>query len=64
MMNNGISYGIEHIKELSELSINNINKNYKNLIDNKKGLIINGDGRQGYQPGSPYDCIHVGAAVE
>ena len=35
MMNNGISYGIEHIKELTELSINNINKNYKNLIDDK-----------------------------
>jgi len=64
MMKNGTSYGIEHIKELCILSEKNISKNYKKTIDNKNVIIINGDGRLGYQDAAPYDCIHVGAASE
>ena len=26
-------------------------------------LCLGGDGRRGYEPGQPYDAIHVGAAA-
>ena len=59
----GIVYGIEHIPELVELSLKNISKNHKSLIEKRILLIVLGDGRLGYLPGAPYDAIHVGAAA-
>eukprot|EP01083_Nonionella_stella_P129443 392785_1 len=62
--NRGQVIGIEHIKELHELSIKNINKSHKNLLRSGHLKLIVGDGRQGYPRGAPYDCIHVGAAAQ
>ena len=65
MMNDkGCVVGIEHMKELYDLGIENISKNHKDLIDNKKIELILGDGRLGYKAKAPYKCIHVGAGSE
>ena len=64
MMNDkGISVGIEHIKELCEFAKKNINKSHKKLIDEKRVVLIEGDGRLGCKEYAPYNCIHVGAAA-
>ena len=63
MMNDkGTVIGIEHIKDLYDWGINNMNKHHKNLIVNKQIELILGDGRLGYKKKAPYKCIHVGAA--
>ena len=65
MMNDkGCVVGIEHMKELYDLGKENISKNHKDLIDNKKIELILGDGRLGYKAKAPYKCIHVGAGSE
>jgi protein-L-isoaspartate(D-aspartate) O-methyltransferase len=56
--------GIEHIKELVDLSIKNISKHHEELLKSNRLLMIHGDGRKGYKQCAPYDCIHVGAAAE
>eukprot|EP01083_Nonionella_stella_P018246 50899_1 len=56
--------GIEHIKELHELSIKNISKNHGNLLKSGNLELVVGDGRKGYEKGGPYDCIHVGATAQ
>ena len=58
----GIVIGIEHIKELYNLSINNINKNHSNLLKENKVIINNCDGRFGFEKYAPYKVIHVGAS--
>ena len=45
------------------ISNNNISKHHKNLLDEKKVILIQGDGRNGYSQRGPYNCIHVGAAA-
>lgn len=55
--------GVEHIKQLVDLSIKNINKNHADLLSSGRVLMIEGDGRQGYEPCAPYKAIHVGAAA-
>ena len=63
MMNDkGCVVGIEHIKDLYDWGINNINKHHKDLIEKKNLELILGDGRLGYKNRAPYKCIHVGAA--
>ena len=63
MMNDkGCVVGIEHIKELYDFGVQNINKNHKNLIENKSIELILGDGRLGYKEKAPFKSIHVGAA--
>ena len=64
MNDSGTAVGIEHINELCEFAAKNINKHHKNLLDTKKVILINGDGRKGCPEYGPYDCIHVGAAAE
>lgn len=61
----GIAVGIEHISELVDLSISNINNDPVALLFMEEGrLEVNvGDGREGYPPKAPYDVIHVGAAA-
>ena len=54
--------GIEHIKDLYNWGIDNMNKNHSDLIESKKIELVLGDGRQGYKNKAPYKCIHVGAA--
>ena len=53
--------GIEHIEGLTQWSIENLTKSYKAQLDDGSNKVICGDGRQGYEPGGPYDVIHVGA---
>ena len=60
----GIVVGVEHIQELIDFSINNVRKNRGDLLDNKKIIFVNSDGRLGYKEFGPYKAIHVGAAVE
>ena len=64
MEDKGTAVGIEHIKQLNDFANENISKHHKNLLDEKKIILIVGDGRKGYEQLKPYDCIHVGAASE
>ena len=59
----GLVVGIEHIKQLCDIGINNINKHHSDLLRDKKIIIVNGDGRLGYEKYAPYKAIHVGAAA-
>ena len=60
----GVVVGIEHIKSLYEKSIENISKHHSNLIENKKIILLNEDGRKGIKQYAPFKVIHVGAAAE
>jgi protein-L-isoaspartate(D-aspartate) O-methyltransferase len=60
----GIVVGIEHIPELFLKGKRNIQKHHKNLLDDKKIILLNLDGRNGYKELGPYQLIHVGAAAE
>ena len=65
MMNDkGTLIGIEHVKDIYDFGLSNINKHHKDLIDKKKIELVLGDGRLGYKERAPYKCIHVGAASE
>ncbi|XP_055299674.1 protein-L-isoaspartate(D-aspartate) O-methyltransferase [Sitodiplosis mosellana] len=55
--------GIEHQATLVELAIRNINADDPNFIKNGELVIVEGDGRNGYEEFAPYDIIHVGAAA-
>ena len=63
MKDKGKVIGIEHIKDLYDWGISNMNKHHKSLIDNKQIELVLGDGRLGYKSRAPYKCIHVGAAA-
>ena len=63
MKDKGNVIGIEHIKDLYDWGISNMNKHHKSLIDSKQIELILGDGRLGYKNRAPYKCIHVGAAA-
>lgn len=54
--------GIDHIKELVDLSITNINKHHSDLLTDGRITMVTGDGRNGCKAGAPYTAIHVGAA--
>lgn len=55
--------GIDHIKELVDFSIININKHHSDLLMDGRITMVTGDGRNGYRAGAPYTAIHVGAAA-
>jgi len=61
---NGKCVGIEHIDDLYKKSISNINNWNSEILNSGNLKLILGDGRNGYQEDSPYDCIHVGAAAD
>ena len=61
---NGKVIGVEHISKLVEQSITNIKKYFKKEYEQGIIKIIEGDGRSGYKAEAPYDCIHVGAAMD
>ncbi|VDM95623.1 unnamed protein product [Thelazia callipaeda] len=54
--------GVEHIKQLVDLSINNIKKNHGDLLDGRV-VLVESDGRNGFPQYAPYKAIHVGAAA-
>jgi len=55
--------GIEHIAELAKLARSNVEKDHPEYLSSSRVEIHHGDGRLGYEPASPYDVIHVGAAA-
>ncbi|KAF8424117.1 protein-L-isoaspartate O-methyltransferase [Tirmania nivea] len=62
---NGKVTGIDHIPQITSLSIANLRKSpvMSGMLDSGLISIVTGDGRQGYPPNAPYDAIHVGAAA-
>ncbi|XP_047939035.1 protein-L-isoaspartate O-methyltransferase 1-like [Salvia hispanica] len=60
----GRTVGVEHIPELAEFSIKNIEKSAAaSLLKEGSFSIHVADGRQGWPEFAPYDAIHVGAAA-
>ena len=66
LVGNGKAIGIEHIPELVEQSVKNVEKDPigKRLMEQGVLHLRVGDGWQGYAEEAPYDGIHVGAAAE
>ncbi|CEP01765.1 Protein-L-isoaspartate O-methyltransferase [Plasmodiophora brassicae] len=60
----GHVYGVDHIPELVETSISSISEHFPDLIRGETVQIMVGDGHKGLPQHAPYDCIHLGAAVE
>ena len=60
----GLVVGVEHIPDLYKKGLENVKKKHKNLIDEKKIIFVNEDGRKGCTNYAPYKVIHVGAACE
>jgi len=61
--------GLEHIPELAEVSVKNLNNDDSSLLQSGQVKIVIGDGRNGYAPHYDqqtelYDAIHVGAAAK
>jgi len=62
---NGVCYSIEHIPELVKYSIECVKRcPDRDLLDNGRVVIMEGDGRKGLKKFAPFDAIHVGAAAE
>uniref|UniRef100_A0A6N2K3L9 Protein-L-isoaspartate O-methyltransferase n=2 Tax=Salix viminalis TaxID=40686 RepID=A0A6N2K3L9_SALVM len=60
----GRAVGVEHIPELADSSLKNIEKSAAAPLLKEGSLSIHvGDGRQGWPEFAPYDAIHVGAAA-
>ncbi|KAL0356341.1 UNVERIFIED_CONTAM: Protein-L-isoaspartate O-methyltransferase 1 [Sesamum radiatum] len=60
----GRAIGVDHIPELAESSVKNIEKSTAAPLLKEGSLSIHiGDGRQGWPEFAPYDAIHVGAAA-
>ncbi|KAL1213790.1 Protein-L-isoaspartate O-methyltransferase 2 [Cardamine amara subsp. amara] len=56
--------GVDHIPELVDMSIKNIENSVAASLLKKGSLSLHvGDGRKGWQEFAPYDAIHVGAAA-
>ncbi|XP_065205946.1 protein-L-isoaspartate(D-aspartate) O-methyltransferase-like isoform X2 [Planococcus citri] len=59
---NGKAIGIDHIPQLVNKSIENVQKDKPELLSSGRLKLLAGDGREGYVPEAPYNAIHVGAA--
>ncbi|KAL2539593.1 Protein-L-isoaspartate O-methyltransferase 1 [Abeliophyllum distichum] len=60
----GRAVGVEHIPELVEISLQNIQKSAAAPLLKEGSLVLHtGDGRLGWLEHAPYDAIHVGAAA-
>ena len=59
----GCAVGIEHIQELNDLALKNVEKDCPDLLKSERAVFVVGDGRLGYPSKAPYDAIHVGAAA-
>ena len=60
----GVVVGVEHIPQLYNFGIENVKKHHGNLLNEKKIIFVNEDGRKGCKRYGPYKAIHVGAASE
>ncbi|XP_076239833.1 protein-L-isoaspartate(D-aspartate) O-methyltransferase isoform X2 [Calliopsis andreniformis] len=61
---NGLAVGIEHMPELKEFAMKNIQRGNPELLQDGRVELVVGDGRLGYPEKAPYDAIHVGAAAK
>ncbi|KAH8917740.1 protein-L-isoaspartate O-methyltransferase [Atractiella rhizophila] len=62
----GTVYGIDHMQELVDLSLRNLERDgKKELLDNGDIRVVCGDGRKGWADAEVglFDAIHVGAAA-
>ncbi|KAF2641367.1 protein-L-isoaspartate O-methyltransferase [Massarina eburnea CBS 473.64] len=61
----GTVVGIDHIQPLVTLSTDNMSRSEegRGMLESGQVKFVKGDGRKGYEPGAPYDAIHVGAAA-
>lgn len=56
--------GVDHIPQLVDMSIKNVEKSVAGSLLQKGSLSLHvGDGRKGWEEFAPYDAIHVGAAA-
>jgi protein-L-isoaspartate(D-aspartate) O-methyltransferase len=57
--------GIEHLPGLVSKSRENLAKDetLRKWVEDKRIQIVQGDGRNGWLQGAPYDAIHVGAGA-
>jgi len=60
----GYVIGIDVVPQLVELSIQNMSKADKDLLESGKVTLKVGDGWKGDPENAPFDAIHVGAAAE
>ncbi|CAA3006366.1 -L-isoaspartate(D-aspartate) O-methyltransferase-like isoform X1 [Olea europaea subsp. europaea] len=60
----GRVYGVEHIKELVDMSLSNLKRDCPELLETGRVTILRADGRAGLKENGPYDAIHVGAAAD
>lgn len=49
--------GVEHIPELVESSKRNVQKSHGDWLESGQVKLVEGDGRLGYPPDAPYDCM-------
>lgn len=59
----GRAVGIDHIPELVDFSVKNVQNDQPELLSSQRVKLVVGDGRKGYEPEAPYNAIHVGAAA-
>ncbi|KAI0237893.1 Protein-L-isoaspartate(D-aspartate) O-methyltransferase [Lamellibrachia satsuma] len=61
----GVAVGIDHIDELVNDSVKNLQKDktISRLLETGRIKMVVGDGRRGYPSLGPYNAIHVGAAA-
>ena len=59
----GFVYGVDCVKELTKMSQKNINKSHSEKLDHGKIILSTGNGYEGLPQFAPFDCIHIGAAV-
>ncbi|KAK2551748.1 Protein-L-isoaspartate(D-aspartate) O-methyltransferase [Acropora cervicornis] len=55
----GKVYGVDHIDQLVKDAIANIKRGNPELLEENRVKLVCGDGRKGYEPGKPYDAIHL-----
>ncbi|XP_016382416.1 protein-L-isoaspartate(D-aspartate) O-methyltransferase-like isoform X1 [Sinocyclocheilus rhinocerous] len=55
--------GIDHIDELVQASVKNVQADDPELLAFGRIKLVVGDGRLGYPDEAPYDAIHIGAAA-
>ncbi|XP_001602931.1 protein-L-isoaspartate(D-aspartate) O-methyltransferase [Nasonia vitripennis] len=56
--------GVDHIPELVELSIKNVQDGNPEFLEKGRITFLEGDGRLGVAAHGPYNAIHVGAAAD
>eukprot|EP00922_Rhytidocystis_sp_ex-Travisia-forbesii_P028978 GHVS01042454.1.p1 GENE.GHVS01042454.1~~GHVS01042454.1.p1 ORF type:complete len:428 (+),score=70.96 GHVS01042454.1:76-1359(+) len=63
--NKGLVVGIDYIKELVDMSVQNVKREDGDLLENSEHFkLLTGDGWKGVPEFGPYNAIHVGAAAD